>query len=906
MMKKLLPSLSSALLAYACTALNAAPPPGNFSLTFEETFDGDRLDGSIWRQGSHDGSVAGYRDSGTGAAIKRENIVVDNGLLKITAQQETATQNNLTLNYSAGEISTFRTFTPSSGDQGFKQTYGYFEARMRWDSVQGLWPAFWTMPDRGQYGYQNYYNRSFLKFDLSSETLPAVTSAVLRLKVADIQQPNPTGNDAKTNTVALGVSDDSWTEGGIKWNNMPTPNPLWLDQSYDNRTVGATVDLDITDFVLEQIADGDQVFSICLTDTLRQWNQIEYHSKEATNAADRPVLIINGSSYPVTADSKVVAGTAANSNYGSLNTLSIWETYVNANNSTGTDSIGQGMEIDILEVLGKWGNKVGAHVLHWDGYSGGISNASTGWGRPPVADTSVFHTYGVYWEPGLIEFYIDGVKTASFANTRVPDVPAYLILSLQTGGWDGNTPSAAINGKGMEVDWVRAWQGTKTGSEPTTTSIDGNGDITIGADNAVYGGSGNANGKITIADDGASFSICKNGWEKFPMSYSVTADTWLEFTVDSSEVGEILAIGLEDNDNISDSKRLFQLAGSQTWADGWQDANTYSAGSGPITYSIPIGSFYTGAMTHLAFSADNDASGENYASFSNLRLYEDSSSGGSGGTVNVGALNNGIAALDNRTGTGYLMYSAANVITRFGAYNGNADHIIAVYYNNDQWLADTNFGQTVFTPESTDVLLAEVDFTNDTVNSLEGQAGTEYGIDYGYYSGDLVYTADWWNGSANDGEFSVSGTSFTKNASGGGSSPVSVGAMNDGVAGTDWRSGEGYLMYSSTDTDTRFNAFNGNADHIIAVYYNTSDNKWYADRNYGQIEFTPQAGDVLLASISFTNDTVSSLEGQNSSYQGIPLGYVSGDLSYQVDVWGGHNDSADGEFGVTGTSFTPW
>lgn len=791
MIHRIVSNSVSAFVACSCLMLSAAPPPGSFTLTFEDEFNGDTLDGSVWRQGSHDGSVAGYRDSGTGAAIKRENIVVADGMLTMTAQQETATQSNLVMNYSAGEISTYRMFTPSSGDQGFKQTYGYFEARMRWDSVQGLWPAFWTMPDRGEYGYQNYFNRSFLKFDLSSETLPGtITSAVLRLKIADIQQPNPGTNGAKTNTVALAVQDDSWAETGIKWNNMPTPDPLWLDQSFDNRTIGATIDLDVTDFIVAQTGDSDQVFSICLTDTLRQWNQIEFHSREATNTADRPVLIINGTSYQATADAKVIGGTSANSNYGTLNTLSIWETYVSGNNSTGTDSIGQGMEIDILEVLGKWGDKVAGHVLHWDGYSGGISNASTGWGRPPVDDTAQWHTYGVYWEPGLIEFYVDEVKTATFEDSRVPDVPAYLILSLQTGGWDGNTPSAAINGKGMDVDWVRAWSGTKSGSTPSSTSIDGSGVVTFGSDNAVYGGSGNANGKVTIADDGSYMAIGQNGWEKFPLSYTVTADTWLEFTVDSSEAGEILAVGLEDNDTINDVKRLFQLAGSQTWADSYQDANDYPVATGPVTYEINIGAYYTGAMTHLAFSADNDVSSENYARFSNISIYEDASTGGgSGGSISAGALNNGIAALDNRTGTGYLLYSATNVITRFGAYTGNADHFIAVMYNSGQWYADTNFGQTAFTPVATDVLVATVDFTNDTVTSLEGQAGTEYGIEYGYYSGDLGYIADWWSGAANDGEFTVTGTSFTLNGSG-----VSIGNLNDGVAGTDWRTGTGLSL----------------------------------------------------------------------------------------------------------------
>lgn len=102
-----------------------------------------------------------------------------------------------------------------------------------------------------------------------------------------------------------------------------------------------------------------------------------------------------------------------------------------------------------------------------------------------------------------------------------------------------------------------------------------------------------------------------------------------------------------------------------------------------------------------------------------------------GETIDVGDLNNGAVCVDGRIGTDYLMYSEANVITRFGAYTGNADHIIAVYYANGDWRVDTNFGQAIFTPVASDVLLATVDFTNDTVTSLEGQQGGEYGITYG-------------------------------------------------------------------------------------------------------------------------------------------------------------------------------
>ncbi|OJV03640.1 MAG: hypothetical protein BGO12_03790 [Verrucomicrobia bacterium 61-8] len=73
-----------------------------------------------------------------------------------------------------------------------------------------------------------------------------------------------------------------------------------------------------------------------------------------------------------------------------------------------------------------------------------------------------YHTYGVYWESGLMEFYVDGVKTYTFANSRACSVPCYILLSLQLGGWDpANAPGSQVDNQLTQVDWVRVWSGTK-------------------------------------------------------------------------------------------------------------------------------------------------------------------------------------------------------------------------------------------------------------------------------------------------------------------------------------------------------------------------------------------------------------------------------------------------------------
>jgi len=137
--------------------------------------------------------------------------------------------------------------------------------------------------------------------------------------------------------------------------------------------------------------------------------------------------------------------------------------------------------------------------------------------------------------------------------------------------------------------------------------------------------------------------------------------------------------------------------------------------------------------------------------------------------VSVSPLNNGLACIDNAAGSGYLMYSEESVHTRFAAvppHGNNADHFICVRYSNGAWQYDNNSTYTPFTPHTSDVLAATINFSTDVITSLEGSHDMVYGITAGYVSGDLVYTANMWGGDSNSGEFGISGNRFT---------PVNVG-----------------------------------------------------------------------------------------------------------------------------------
>jgi beta-glucanase (GH16 family) len=410
------------------------PIPGNWQLEFEDNFDGSSLDGTKWHLGQHWSGMAGA------AGLAPENVTVSNGKLQIKSEQRSVTYGGVTKSYAAGEVSSLF---------NFRQQHGFFEARVKYPAVTGLWPAFWLMPDRGNYGWKDGYFRSYVKFDLTGVNPGTINTAELQVKVSAVEA------GADNNVVFMKLDDDSWNESTLTWNNAPVPNPVWLTQRWNQAVVGQDMTVNVKDFVVQQMT-GDKKISFVLADTFMKTRNIKFHSTEAAMQADRPRLVVNGVTYYATEDAYVRWGTLANNNYGNAVDLVVEDSW----GDTATTFNG-GMEIDIMESLGIWGPDETQHAVHWDGY--GSQHQSVGW--PNILSSATgdgFHTYGVYWQPGLLEFYVDGIRTGSWNNTRVMSVPAYVILSLQLGGWDNNNAGAQVHNQVMEVDWVRVWSGTRS------------------------------------------------------------------------------------------------------------------------------------------------------------------------------------------------------------------------------------------------------------------------------------------------------------------------------------------------------------------------------------------------------------------------------------------------------------
>ncbi len=123
-------------------ANNSAISPGDsLSLVWSDEFDGVQLDPEVWFFESGDGSQYGIPGWGNNELqwYLPDNAELRNGILVITAREETLNGNN----YTSARINTMDRFV-------FR--YGRIEARIRLPGGQGLWPAFWLLPQDDVYG----------------------------------------------------------------------------------------------------------------------------------------------------------------------------------------------------------------------------------------------------------------------------------------------------------------------------------------------------------------------------------------------------------------------------------------------------------------------------------------------------------------------------------------------------------------------------------------------------------------------------------------------------------------------------------------------------------------------------------------------------------------------------------
>jgi beta-glucanase (GH16 family) len=115
--------------------------PTSWTLVWSDEFDAGQLDPEVWFFESGDGSQYGIPGWGNNELqwYLPDSAELRDGMLVITARQEAVGGKN----YTSARINT---------RDRFAFRYGRIEARMRLPAGQGIWPAFWMLPQDDVYG----------------------------------------------------------------------------------------------------------------------------------------------------------------------------------------------------------------------------------------------------------------------------------------------------------------------------------------------------------------------------------------------------------------------------------------------------------------------------------------------------------------------------------------------------------------------------------------------------------------------------------------------------------------------------------------------------------------------------------------------------------------------------------
>ncbi|WP_299124885.1 glycoside hydrolase family 16 protein [uncultured Winogradskyella sp.] len=138
--KVCLPVLLGLTLIFLSCDTDETQTVTNFNnLVMEDNFStAGVLDSNLWNFDIGNGAAQGIPGWGNNElqyyTDRTENAVVEDGMLKITARQESFEG----LGYTSARIQT---------KGKFQQKYGRFEARIKLPWGQGLWPAFWMLGD---------------------------------------------------------------------------------------------------------------------------------------------------------------------------------------------------------------------------------------------------------------------------------------------------------------------------------------------------------------------------------------------------------------------------------------------------------------------------------------------------------------------------------------------------------------------------------------------------------------------------------------------------------------------------------------------------------------------------------------------------------------------------------------
>ena len=129
-------------ISYACKQAEPVPLVEEYELIWSDEFTDTTFNTNKWTHQTGTGSQYGLDGWGNNEQqyYRPENTSIQNGVLTVTAKKE---------NYGGMPFTSSR-FT-TSGKNAFK--YGKIECRMRTDKGQGVWSAFWMLPQNPSVGW---------------------------------------------------------------------------------------------------------------------------------------------------------------------------------------------------------------------------------------------------------------------------------------------------------------------------------------------------------------------------------------------------------------------------------------------------------------------------------------------------------------------------------------------------------------------------------------------------------------------------------------------------------------------------------------------------------------------------------------------------------------------------------
>ena len=241
-------------------------------------------------------------------------------------------------------------------------------------------------------------------------------------------------------------------------------------------------------------------------------------------------------------------------------------------------------------------------------------------GNFSVTDQDIGDTHSLSLEgPNAANFTVKGLKLLT--NLRF-DAAVKISYPLTIRCTDTRGASATFSITVTILDVINSKLDPTDGSFFFGEDVDSYG---IGQD-----GSGGRIGSTNLSQDRTAANLQGNAWKKFPLSYNVTENTVIQFTIAASAEGELIMLSLDnDNDQSTSPNRVILIGGRDYTAasdDGYALINPPYTPSGSRTITFPIGTSFTGTVTRLGLIADSDAGQLANVTFSNIRIYESSES----------------------------------------------------------------------------------------------------------------------------------------------------------------------------------------------------------------------------------------------------------------------------------------